>query len=177
MGVGRGGYVGLVRVWDGRMNVAAALDPGQVRVHHGIGPAIAGLIREAGFPSVPGVAVERWRATPRLNRRGRSVAAHRILVVGDAASYVEPFTGEGIAWALSDATHVSAILGHGVAQWTPAIERAWASARRRTVVNEQTFSRGLSALLRLGATRSLVLRAGGRFPDLVARTARLACAP
>ena len=44
-----------------------------------------------------------WRGTPPLTRRAPSLAAERVFVLGDAAGYVEPFTGEGMAWALASA--------------------------------------------------------------------------
>jgi flavin-dependent dehydrogenase len=49
----------------------------------------------------PALEHARWRGTPLLTRRRARVAAEGILVVGDAAGYVEPFTGEGMTWALS----------------------------------------------------------------------------
>jgi 2-polyprenyl-6-methoxyphenol hydroxylase-like FAD-dependent oxidoreductase len=46
-----------------------------------------------------------FRATPPLTRSAPLVAgaSGRILRVGDAAGYVEPFTGEGMGWALTSA--------------------------------------------------------------------------
>jgi flavin-dependent dehydrogenase len=45
-----------------------------------------------------------WLGTLPLTRRTPRPAGHRVLVVGDAAGYVEPFTGEGMAWALATAS-------------------------------------------------------------------------
>jgi flavin-dependent dehydrogenase len=44
-----------------------------------------------------------FRATPALTRQASLLAgaSGRILRIGDAAGYVEPFTGEGIGWALA----------------------------------------------------------------------------
>ena len=50
--------------------------------------------------AVPGAT---FRATPPLTHHSPRIAGatQRIFRVGDAASYVEPFTGEGIGWALA----------------------------------------------------------------------------
>jgi len=40
-------------------------------------------------------------ARPGLTRRPRNLGVERVLLLGDAAGYVEPFTGEGIAWSLA----------------------------------------------------------------------------
>ena len=55
MAVGRKGYVGAVRVEDGTLNVAAALEPLWVRRHGGPGLAAEAILREAGFPPITGL--------------------------------------------------------------------------------------------------------------------------
>jgi flavin-dependent dehydrogenase len=101
MAVGRFGYVGLVRVEDGRLNVAAAVDAPALR--SGTPELVArGILSEAGLPPLPATASHGWRGTPQLDRSGEDSGAARLLRLGDAAGYVEPFTGEGIGWALGD---------------------------------------------------------------------------
>ncbi|MGL6096279.1 MAG: NAD(P)/FAD-dependent oxidoreductase, partial [Fimbriiglobus sp.] len=109
MATGRGGYVGLVRVEDGRLDVAAAFDPGFVRDVGGPGNAAETVLRQAGFPAVPGLAGLPWKGTPPLTRTARVLAGPRWFAVGDAAGYVEPFTGEGMAWAVASAAAVAPI--------------------------------------------------------------------
>ncbi|MCH7872541.1 MAG: NAD(P)/FAD-dependent oxidoreductase, partial [Planctomycetes bacterium] len=94
-----GGYVGLVRLEDGRLDVAAAFDASYVKRSGGLGRAAAEVIRRAGLPELDGLAEQRWHGTATLTRRPSQVACERLLLVGDAAGYVEPFTGEGIAGA------------------------------------------------------------------------------
>ncbi len=120
MAVGRGGYVGLVRVEDGRLDVAAAFDPGFVRDAGGLGPSAAATLREAGFPAVPGLEDLPWRGTPALTRTARRVAGERWFAIGDAAGYVEPFTGEGMAWAVASAVAVAPI---ATQPWFPGLAR------------------------------------------------------
>lgn len=111
MAVGRSGYCGLVRLEDGRIDVAAAIDRAAVARDGDLGRAVATLLAEAVAPgscSVPGadaIHAATLHATPPLTRRAPLVAgrSRRVFRIGDAATYVEPFTGEGMGWALAAA--------------------------------------------------------------------------
>src|SRR5207244_12488953 len=50
MACGSGGYVGLVRLEDGRLNLAMAMQPALLRCFESPGAVAAALIREAGWP-------------------------------------------------------------------------------------------------------------------------------
>ena len=99
MALGAGGYVGIVRVEDGSVNVAAAFDPALVRRWGTPAAAAREVLAEAGAPALEGLLDVQWHGTPGLTRRTRPLARDRLFYLGDAAGYVEPFTGEGIAWA------------------------------------------------------------------------------
>ena len=108
MAIGRGGYCGIVQLEDGRLDVAAAIDRQLVATAGGSGPAAAMILQQAAgdapWASRAGdaFAAAPFQATPPLTRSAAPVAglAGQILRVGDAAGYVEPFTGEGMGWAL-----------------------------------------------------------------------------
>src|SRR5205085_586761 len=68
MAVGLGGYVGLVRIEDGRLDVAAAFDADVVRAAGSPGAAAAAVLREAGLPAIPSLEAAAWRGTPALTR-------------------------------------------------------------------------------------------------------------
>jgi flavin-dependent dehydrogenase len=57
MACGHGGYAGLVRLEDGRLDVAAAADAPAVQRHGGLGPSVAAAVAEADWPPVPAGAV------------------------------------------------------------------------------------------------------------------------
>ena len=99
MAVGQGGYVGLVRVEDSRLNVAAAFERSYVKRHGDPGKAAEQILTEAGFPAIPSLRGATWRGTLLLTRRTSPIAGERFFLIGDATGYVEPFTGEGMAWA------------------------------------------------------------------------------
>lgn len=109
MVVGRGGYCGIVRLEDGRIDVAAAVDRRQIGATETIGAAVAEVLREATGAAAwvtslaQALANAPIQATPQLTRSAETVAgvSGRIFRVGDAAGYVEPFTGEGMGWALT----------------------------------------------------------------------------
>ena len=112
MAVGRHGYCGLVRLEDDRLDLAAAVDRKLIADEGGPAAGIAHLLHEACGDSTLAAAIERtilavpgatFRATPPLTHHSPRIAGatQRIFRVGDAASYVEPFTGEGIGWALA----------------------------------------------------------------------------
>ncbi|MEK9506896.1 FAD-dependent oxidoreductase [Gemmatimonadota bacterium Y43] len=126
MWVGRGGYVGLSRLEDGSVDVAGALDPSALREGGGIGPAVARILRDAGAVPPTGDPALGWRGTPALTRRAPLPGADRLLLIGDAAGYVEPFTGEGMTWALESARavvpHARRILADG---WRASDLRVW----------------------------------------------------
>src|SRR4029077_19937507 len=61
MTCGAGGYTGLVRLEDGRLDVASAFDAGAVRAAGGPGAAAARLLREAGWPAPDRLEQLAWR--------------------------------------------------------------------------------------------------------------------
>ncbi len=123
MAVSRQGYCGVVRLEDGRIDIAAAVDRGLVASAGGPAAAVAAILtasggqRAAGLPAdlASLLAAASLRGTPPLTRRQPvASAAGRILRVGDAAGYVEPFTGEGMGWALASARLVDEALAPAV---------------------------------------------------------------
>ena len=148
MACGRNGYVGVVCVEEGRLNVAAALDPQWVRQCGGTNRASIQLMEEAGVEPPPTLAEQNWLATPLLTRRAGRVAARRLLIVGDAAGYVEPFTGEGMAWALASGRAVVPVI-HGLRMgWDAEMERKWTRVHRQLIRGRQQLCRTIAWWLR-----------------------------
>jgi len=125
MACGAGGYVGLVRLEDGRLNIAAAFDSQALRAVGHAGRLATNILREAGLPPVPDILQRAWKGTPRLTRHANLLTAERLFVLGDAASFVEPFTGEGISWALRSAIAVAPLTARAVHDWKPDLEKEW----------------------------------------------------
>ncbi len=145
---GRGGYVGVVQLEDGRLDVAAALDREAVRHSGGPGPLAAAILRDGGLSPPLGLTDAAWRGTPPLTRRPVRPFAHRLLAVGDAAGYIEPFTGEGIGWALAGGAAVAPLAVAAAENWSEALGQAWEQRYRRIIARRQLACRWLSRLLR-----------------------------
>jgi len=165
MACGTKGYVGLVRLEDGRLDIAAALD--RRAMQYVGGPAIlaARIIQEAGWPAVSDLTSLAWRGTPALTRRPSRVAGERIFIVGDSGGYVEPFTGEGIAWALEAAVAVAPLAAEATVNWAPRLAARWRSTFQRTV-GERRVCRTAACVLRYPALTRGIIRILERFPSL-----------
>jgi menaquinone-9 beta-reductase len=148
MAVGREGYVGLVRVEDGSLNVAAAFAPAFVRRSGEPGSAAAAILAEAGLPPITNLQGARWQGTAGLTRQTRPLALERLFLLGDAASYVEPYTGEGIAWALTSGHAVAPLALQAIERWEPQLARAWSKLHRRLIGRRQILCRATALTLR-----------------------------
>ena len=168
MAIGRHGYVGLVRNEAGDLNLAAAFDRPQLIAAGGPAASAAAVLAEAGFNPLPEAAGASWRATPSLTRRSSPPAAARLLLLGDAAGYVEPFTGEGMGWALVGALAVVPLVLQGQAEWSRGLEREWARRHARLIGSRQRLCHGLAFALRRPDLSRALLAAAGRWPALTA---------
>lgn len=176
MASGRRGYVGLVRVEGGRLEVAAALDVGAVR-EDGLARLAGCILREAGFPVPGGMREAAWRGTPSLTRQPRRVGHPRLFVLGDAAGYIEPFTGEGMAWAISSAVAVAPLAAEGVARWRPGLASAWERRHRAVVRRRQFVCRLAAALLRRPGLTAGLAAVLSQIPGLAAPVVAFLNAP
>ncbi len=173
MTCGAGGYAGLVRLEDGRLDVAAAFDATRVRADGGPGRAAARLVREAGWPAPELFAELSWRGTPALTRRASAAwPAERVFVLGDAAGYVEPFTGEGMAWALASGVALAPLAVRAVERWRPDLERRWQTLHRRVVTRRQAVCRIAAAVLRRPRLIGLFVRLLACAPTLASPVVR-----
>lgn len=174
MACARDGYVGLVRLPDGRTDVAAALDADAAKDAGGPGPLAYRILSACGLRPSEEAATARWRGTPRLTRR-RPAEVGPVLFVGDAHAYAEPFTGEGMTWALAG--------GFAVAVHAEALARgvdspgAWSTAVRARLGPRRAACRVVSAALRCPPLVAAALAIGGRVPGVLAAPGRLIARP
>ncbi len=166
MGVGPAGYVGLVRQEDHRLNVAAAFDTEWVRRNGSPERAVRAHLESADMPRLPEGIHRGWRGTPPFTRRLSSLGEERLFLVGDAAGYVEPFTGEGIAWALGGALALAPLVHAGVARWDPSLVRRWSQVHHRRIRRGQRVCSMVAWGLRRPLVARMALRALGTVPSL-----------
>lgn len=172
MAVGPHGYVGLVRVETDPLNIAAALAPEFVKESGGPPAALAAVLQQAGFPAIAAIHDTDWHGTIELTRRSARVAGRRVLLLGDAAGYVEPFTGEGMAWALSAAAAVTPSVRRATGEWDGRIEDEWTSLLRQIVLKRQRWCRRLAWALRHPLAVRMILTALALVPALAAPVVR-----
>ena len=169
----RGRYVGMAPIGRGLVNVAAVV-PGTEAPRVAADPA--GFFA-AELRAVPELArrlagartVREVMITGPFARRSRRVVADGALLVGDAADFYDPFTGEGIFAALrGGALAAEAIAGALAAgEATAAALRPYVAARRRAFLGKWVLER----IVAHGAACPVVMR---RFTRRLAARQRVA---
>lgn len=123
----------------------------------------------AGFPALRerlGEPVTQPRGAGPFEQRVRRRVVGRLMLVGDAAGYLDPLTGEGVRLGLESAVALVNAIRHADPQ---AYERAWPGIARR-------YWWMTSALLALGRhawTRRLIVSVPSRFPWIFDHTLNL----
>ena len=152
--VGDGGYVGLVRIDADTVHVAAAFDLAACK-SAGSPARLAARILER-----PSLAGEKWHGIGRLTRHRQQLAAPGVLAIGDACGYVEPFTGQGIAWAIRAAIEATTLL---LTDEIRAVEQ-WNDRHRKTVGRSQRGCHAVRYSLRHPAIGTAAVAALSIYP-------------
>jgi flavin-dependent dehydrogenase len=148
-------------------DVAAAVDPVALATAASPSALVGRILRDAGFPVPEELKMARWRGTPLLTKQTRPLGAHRCLLIGDAAEYVEPFTGEGIGWAMRSAILACRLVPAGLEAWDTRIVDRYETLYSRSLANRQRRCRMIShLLLRSAFLRRLTLWSLRRAPLL-----------
>jgi flavin-dependent dehydrogenase len=177
MVVGSAGYVGLTRIEDGRLNVAAALDVETLRRKQKVHDVVSRILAEAGARSLPDTPEQGWTGTVPLTRRPLGLGAERLFVVGDAAGYLEPFTGEGMTWAIGGAQALVPLVERAVVAWAPETLVAWERWHRRRLGGSQRLCRAAAWTLRRPGLSRGTLGLLRRFPGVARPFIRRAANP
>jgi flavin-dependent dehydrogenase len=157
MACAKEGYVGAVRLEDGTLNVAGAFDAAAIRRAGGVGAAVQRVMAEAGVGALTDVEQAHWRGTPALTRQREQVWQPGVLFVGDAAGYVEPLTGQGMAWAAQGGLAAGRLIAGHRAAWSSALASRWQRVYDRNVRRSWLRCRALSCAVRSpGLTRMAV---------------------
>ena len=159
------GYVGVARAEHNQLIIAAAMDPEFLRAHRSPAEAVREVLREALF-ATPDLEGACWKGTPPLTRHRTCLAAERVLVLGDSAGYVEPFTGEGMAWALSSA-HAAAQCIRDVGLDAPVLGNVWNASRQRAMRRQRFLCQATARLLRSPRTTRALAVLLSRNPSLL----------
>lgn len=153
------GYVGLSNTDGGMLDLAAAIDPKSIQIFGGISKTIERIMSYCLKTEVRLPDNLTWLSTPRLTRSSPSVSSHRLLLVGDAIGYVEPFTGEGMSWALTSSETVLPLIDSTIATgWQDATGTVWSSWVHGQHVRKQRQCRWIAYQLRRPRLAACILR-------------------
>jgi hypothetical protein len=94
-----------------------------------------------------------------------------LFLIGDAAGYIEPLTGEGIGWALMSGIRVAPLAQAAWQHWKPSLAAEWNAIYHRTVSRQQTLCRILVRLTRLPWCVAAAMTGAALFPWLPAQVA------
>ena len=171
MHIGAGFYIGLAPLGGGRLNVGMALpmdggprQPARRRFEDAI----------AGIPAVAERLAGRRRLTP---IRGASPIGHRVaraagpgwMLIGDAAGFIDPFTGEGIYRALRSARAAAEALTGGI----DGAEERYLTLRRSAFAAKDALTWLVQGMLATPPVMAYALR---RLADRPSAAARLGSA-
>ena len=149
MVVAQHGYAGVVEIENRQLNLAAAVDPAHLNQTKSPMQSLEAIFRSASVRLPAELRHASIKGTVPLTRSARRVAGQRLFLLGDATGYVEPFTGEGMAWALTAATAVVPLLIAAVREgWSANLEARWQVDFGKIVRREQRICRLLCAALR-----------------------------
>jgi len=147
MATGKTGYVGSVVLEDGAINYSSAISP-QARKHASSnGELLTMILEEAGSPVPVGFQDAQWHGAPLLSRHRSRFAAGSVLLLGDATGYVEPFTGEGMAWAVEMGYSAAELLLTPTLPET-AYEASWTRTVEKLRAERHVWCRRLASFLR-----------------------------
>ncbi|MCA9139775.1 MAG: NAD(P)/FAD-dependent oxidoreductase [Planctomycetales bacterium] len=165
MAVGQHGYVGMVLTEGGSVNLAAAVDRSAVQSS---GPAgvCDQLLRSCGWDLGNSMLRAGFRGTQTLTRRRALAGGHRLFFAGDSSGYVEPFTGEGMAWAIRAAMAVVPWADASIDAWRTDSPVKWTSELKRLLGKQQRRCRLISKALRHPTLVRHTVRTLSRFPSL-----------
>lgn len=166
---GGAGYVGLVRLEDGRIDVAGALHPQWVRKAGGPGAACAMVLRSAGVECTDFERAD-FRGTGLLSRQRERVESGRVIVLGDSAGYVEPFTGEGMSWAIAAGVRAGSWVAGRMRADGEDVQIGWEATMRELMHARKMWCRVVVGAVRsdviVQATLALGAVVGSVLPDV-----------
>lgn len=181
MFVGPQGYLGVVSHGPERLHVAGLVRGGSETTSPGQFLATLSarfsLIRGLGLLPAGGEGGMVVIGAGPIPCRPARVAGGRVALVGDAAGYPEPFTGQGMCWALESSEALGqALRWEAAGRWTEASARRYRLLWRRRIGRGQGFCRLLAAALDRPCLTAAAFACAGTSPWLARWLTRRAVA-
>lgn len=166
------GYFWIFPLGDGRANVGVgmlshALKRRDVRLKALLDACVAHPFFRERFAGAHRVGPIKGWGLP-LGSKPRPMAGSGWLLLGDAASLIDPFTGEGIGNAMVGGREAArwARTAHGAGDYSGALLDAFDRRMRGLLADELRLSHALQRLTRRHRLLTLVIRRAARRPEL-----------
>ncbi len=147
MAVGDSGYVGLVVTENNTINLAAAIDRSAVQ-QSSPAEVCQRILKDCDWNFGSALHEVKFHGTPTMTRRRKIAGEHRLFYTGDASGYVEPFTGEGMAWAVRGGMAVVGWSDEAIKHWRDELPEAWTGQLQELLGPQQRYCRWIARLLR-----------------------------
>ena len=157
------GYVGLVRLEDDRIDIAAALAPGSA-VGGTAKQRIDGILMRSRLQDWDYHSPSPIMTTPPL-RRLRRAGLERLIAIGDAAGYVEPFTGEGMTWGMMSAIAAADLIASS-ADDLSRLGDAWNRQLSSLLRTRRLACRAVTSALRFPLARRAIAATLSQWPGI-----------
>jgi flavin-dependent dehydrogenase len=172
------GYMGVVNCGGGMLHVAGLVDasadpamraPLDFVLHTARSHA---LLRKAGFDRMVAGQMQHLKAIGPMPWLPQKVANGAVVLAGDAAGYIDPFTGEGMGWAIESAELIGQVAERcSNCRWTAAASHQYAEAWKQTIARRQRTCCALVWALARPRITSMMMRLGARMPWIAQRVA------
>ena len=176
MFVDGGGYLGMILQSARTAHCAGLLESHRGRGSRNPFEFVQNLARRfttlqrLGLDHARRETVDRFVATGPLPWRPRAIANQRVALIGDAGGYIEPFTGEGMSWALQSAAILVDTVRHSPpGEWTGTHAQRYRREWIRQIARRQRGCRALAFALARPRVFSTMLAAGRSHPSLPRR--------
>ena len=164
------GYVGLVRLESGHVDIASALRSGSAAAQQG-SPVerVQQILERSSFPKFDWGTPSKIMTTAPL-RRTRLAGKGRLLAIGDASGYVEPFTGEGMTWGMQSGIAAANQIGFSSVQHDQdslaTIGTRWDLDQQKLLRSKKRTCRIVTNALRSKWARKTIGSTLATFPNL-----------
>ena len=170
------GYVGLVRLENGQVDVASALRSGAAAAQQGSpSERVHKILERSNFPEFQWGPTSKVMTTPPL-RRTRVAGRGRLLAIGDASGYVEPFTGEGMTWGMQSGIAAANRIGLASASAEPdslaTLGTQWDVEQQKLLSRKKRTCRIVTNALRSKWARKTIGRTLATFPKFASPIVR-----
>jgi menaquinone-9 beta-reductase len=159
------GYLGMTQIENGMVDTAAAIDRSALNEQGSASAVVHNIMISCNETPPTELLTAQWHGTNSLTQMRRVPAHNRVFLVGDAAGYTEPFTGQGIAWAFRCALLIAPVIEQALNGTISDPEQHWSKIYENKIRKHQRASSLIAMLLRYESAFSVGVLALSLFPN------------